>query len=109
MPEGGEAGGVHDYCGLPWYPFGYNLTANVLPHKLSEISGVGSVAQIWAMVDADQEGNSGSGAVGSFPPVPPHGSTRNYLWFDWHVEHVKVPPVGTGDSGHTAPYYGWKQ
>jgi prepilin-type N-terminal cleavage/methylation domain-containing protein/prepilin-type processing-associated H-X9-DG protein len=89
----GVAGGVHDYCGLPWYPFGYfdPATPPASPHKLSDLAKVGSAAQIWAMVDADQEGDPGSGAVGSFPPVPAHGSTRNYLWFDWHVEPVKVP------------------
>ena len=108
MVTGGAKGGVHDYCGLPWYPFGYygGTPANPMsPHKLSEIASVGSIAQIWAMVDADYLGDSGSGATGSFPPVPAHGSTRNYLWFDWHVEPVKVPPV----SGGKAPYAYWKQ
>jgi prepilin-type N-terminal cleavage/methylation domain-containing protein/prepilin-type processing-associated H-X9-DG protein len=112
MPEGGAAGGVHDYCGLPWYPFGYysgTAASPVPPHKLSEISTVGSGSQIWAMVDSDYMGDSGSGAAGSFPPVPAHGSTRNYLWFDWHVGAEKVPSPGQGDAKHQLPYYGWKQ
>jgi prepilin-type N-terminal cleavage/methylation domain-containing protein/prepilin-type processing-associated H-X9-DG protein len=113
MVEGGAAGSVSRYCGLLWNPFGYNGAggggSQNPPHKLGDLSTAGSIAQIWAMVDSDQLGNKGAGAAGSFPSVPAHGSTRNYLWFDWHVEPVKVPPVGTGDGVHTAPYYGWKQ
>jgi prepilin-type N-terminal cleavage/methylation domain-containing protein/prepilin-type processing-associated H-X9-DG protein len=109
MVEGGAAGSVSRYCGLPWMPFGYNFGSIYPPHKLSEIGGVGSVAQIWAMVDSDQQGNNGAGSAGTFPPIPAHGSTRNYLWFDWHVESIKVPKAGTGDSTHTAPFYRWKE
>jgi prepilin-type N-terminal cleavage/methylation domain-containing protein/prepilin-type processing-associated H-X9-DG protein len=102
MVQGGAKGGVHDYCGLPWYPFGYQGGAPaspMSPHKLSDIATVNSIAQTWAMVDEDLLGDSGSGAAGAFPPVPAHGSTRNYLWFDWHVEPVKVP-----SNGHYAYY-----
>jgi prepilin-type N-terminal cleavage/methylation domain-containing protein/prepilin-type processing-associated H-X9-DG protein len=112
MAEGGGAGSVSRYCGLPWDPFGYNQSGASPPRKLSDLGRVGSIAQIWAMVDSDRWGNSGAGAAGSFPPVPAHGSTRNYLWFDWHVEPVKVPPYGVpgqSDSTHQAPFYGWKQ
>ena len=112
MAEGGASGSVSRYCGLPWMPFGYwggNAATPIPPQKLAKIATAGSIAQIWAMVDSDQLGNSGAGAAGSFPPVPAHGSTRNYLWFDWHVEPVRVPPVGTGDSNHKVPFYGWKQ
>ena len=113
MVEGSSnTGSVSRYCGLPWDPFGYNgnSTATTLyPHKLSDIPTVGSIADIWAMVDSDQQGNSGAGPAGYFPPVPTHGSTRNYLWFDWHVASVKVPLPGTGDSVHYLPFYHWKQ
>ena len=110
-----DAGNVSRYCGLPWCPFGYNggtsaSRPTVTPHKLNELSSVGSIAQIWAMVDSDQEGNNGAGPHDQFPPVPPHGSTRNYLWFDWHVEPVKVPSASTGDGGnHKNPFYRWKE
>jgi prepilin-type processing-associated H-X9-DG protein len=100
----GAPGGVHEYCRLPWYPFGYagGTTANPMPpHKLNDVATAGSIAQIWAMVDADKLGDSGSGSAGAFPPVPAHGSTRNYLWFDWHVEPVKV-------TGNNAYAY-WQQ
>jgi prepilin-type N-terminal cleavage/methylation domain-containing protein/prepilin-type processing-associated H-X9-DG protein len=112
MVEGGVAGSVSRYCGLLWNPFGYNGASgsgSSVPHKLNDLAGIGPITEIWAMVDADQKGNNGAGAAGSFPPVPPHGGTRNYLWFDWHVEPIKVPAVGSGDSVHLQPYYRWKQ
>ncbi len=113
MVEGGDAGSVSRYCGLPWNPFGYNGAAGggtaKPPHKLSELQTAGSIAQIWAIVDSDAQGNNGAGVAGSFPPTPAHGSTRNYLWFDWHVQPVKVPPPGTGDSTHPRPFAYWKQ
>ncbi|HZI32382.1 MAG TPA: hypothetical protein VFF11_08565, partial [Candidatus Binatia bacterium] len=112
MVEGNSAGSVSRYCGLPWDPFGYNGTSSsgdMRPRKLSEVATVGSIANTWAMVDSDQKGNNGAGPAASFPPVPAHGSTRNYLWFDWHVEPVKVPAVGSGDSVHSQPFAYWKQ
>ena len=114
MVEGGPAGSVSRYCGLTANPFGYNGasgTGSVQPLKLSTVATMGpnGVAGTWAMVDSDQEGNNGAGAAASFPPVPVHGSVRNYLWFDWHVESVKVPAAGSGDSVHKAPYAVWKQ
>src|SRR5208283_816950 len=115
MVEGAtDPGDVSRYCGLAWCPFGYNngTSANrptVTPYKQSDLVSMGSIAQIWAMVDSDQEGNSGAGPAPNFPPIPPHGSTRNYLWFDWHVAPVKVPPASTGDGqNHKNPYYGWE-
>ncbi|MGH7954318.1 MAG: hypothetical protein ACREFE_20675, partial [Limisphaerales bacterium] len=112
MTEGSlDPNSVSRYCGLEWCPFGYNggtspSRPTVTPHKLSDIK---STADVWAMVDSDQKGNNGAGPSGYFSPVPSHGGTRNYLWFDWHVEPVKVPPVGNGDSTHPQPYFGWKQ
>jgi len=112
MAEGGVAGSVSRYCGLTMNPFGYNGASgsgNSMPQKYSWLSSIGSIAQIWAMVDSDQRGNNGAGAAASFPPLPAHGGTRNYLWFDWHVESVKVPPAGNGDATHPQPFYGWMQ
>ena len=107
LAEGGGAGSVSRYCGLSWNPFGYNVSGYP-PHKLAQVAAVGPPTEIWAMVDSDQRGNNGAGAAGYFPPVPSHGSTRNYLWFDWHVEAIKVPSGG-GDSGHPQPFYRWRQ
>jgi prepilin-type N-terminal cleavage/methylation domain-containing protein/prepilin-type processing-associated H-X9-DG protein len=109
MVEGSALGSVSRYCGLPWDPFGYNGGSAYGPHKLSDVLALGDIADMWAMVDSDQQGNNGAGPAANFPPVPPHGSTRNYLWFDWHVAPVKVPPPGTGDSVHHLPFYRWKQ
>jgi prepilin-type N-terminal cleavage/methylation domain-containing protein/prepilin-type processing-associated H-X9-DG protein len=99
------------YCRLPWDPFGYNGASGTgvyLPHHMREVSGLGGpMSQMWVMVDSDQEGNDGAGDSATFAPVPVHGSWRNYLWFDWHVGHVILPPAGTGDSDHTFPYYHW--
>jgi prepilin-type processing-associated H-X9-DG protein len=61
------------------------------------------------MVDSDQQGNNGAGAAGYFPSQPSHGTTRNYLWFDWHVAPVKVPAPGAGDANHSLPFAYWKQ
>jgi prepilin-type N-terminal cleavage/methylation domain-containing protein/prepilin-type processing-associated H-X9-DG protein len=109
MVEGGPAGSVSRYCGLEWNPFGYNLAGANAPRKLTALAAVGPLTRIWAMVDSDRQGNAGAGSAGSFPPVSAHGTTRNYLWFDWHVESIKVPPAGTGDSVHTSPFYRWKE
>jgi prepilin-type N-terminal cleavage/methylation domain-containing protein/prepilin-type processing-associated H-X9-DG protein len=89
------------FCGLTSRPFGYNNAAasgGEAPKKITSITsnrGRG-VSDIWGIVDSDMLGNSGSGAAlgGSIAPVPAHGSTRNYLWFDWHVEPVRVPANG---------------
>jgi prepilin-type N-terminal cleavage/methylation domain-containing protein/prepilin-type processing-associated H-X9-DG protein len=112
MVEGGGAGSVSRYCGLDTKPFGYNGASGSGsngPRKTSYVASVGSVSGIWAMSDADQKGNSGTGASGTFAADPTHGSKRNYLFFDWHVEAIKVPAVGTGDSVHSRPYYRWKE
>jgi prepilin-type N-terminal cleavage/methylation domain-containing protein/prepilin-type processing-associated H-X9-DG protein len=114
MVEGGDPTSVSRYCRLPWNPCGYNGGGNNAngkpPHKMSEVVSVGSVAQIWAMVDSDELGNSGAGPAGNFPNTPPHGTSRNYLWFDWHIEPVKVPPASTGDgSTHKNPFAYWEQ
>jgi prepilin-type N-terminal cleavage/methylation domain-containing protein/prepilin-type processing-associated H-X9-DG protein len=112
MVEGGGAGSVSRYCGLEWMPFGYNGASGAGgagPRKVSSVVSAGSVSRIWAMVDSDQKGNAGAGAAASFATDPTHGSTRNYLFFDWHVEAIKVPPVGTGDSVHSRPFFRWKE
>ena len=89
------------YCGLTTRPFGYNNAdgrGGEAPKKLTAVTssrGRG-LSDIWAMVDSDMLGNAGSGAAqgGNISPVPAHGSTRNYLWFDWHVASVKVTANG---------------
>ena len=97
----GKPGAGQGYCGLTTRPFGYNGAAGTggqVPEKMTAImSNRGrGLTDIWAMVDSDLLGDTGSGAAqgGNLAPVPAHGSTRNYLWFDWHVAPVKVPSNG---------------
>jgi prepilin-type N-terminal cleavage/methylation domain-containing protein/prepilin-type processing-associated H-X9-DG protein len=92
----GTASGDNDYCDLPWRPFGYNAASGSggdPPKKMSVVAQVKSLSQIWAMVDADRQANFGMGNSDTLPDTPAHGSTRNYLWFDWHVASEKVDPT----------------
>lgn len=89
------------YCGLTTKPFGYNAASGSggeAPKKITSIvsNRARGVSDIWAIVDSDTKGNSGSGAAAgeNIAPEPAHGSSRNYLWFDWHVESVRVPSTG---------------
>jgi prepilin-type N-terminal cleavage/methylation domain-containing protein/prepilin-type processing-associated H-X9-DG protein len=95
MVEGSTTpGNLNSYCGLPWRPFGYNggtpgVDPYLYPEKLTAIAPIKSPSEVWAMVDADRQANANSGNdvwVASVPEKPVHGNTRNYLWFDWHVE-----------------------
>jgi prepilin-type N-terminal cleavage/methylation domain-containing protein/prepilin-type processing-associated H-X9-DG protein len=110
------AGGSPRYCGLTARPFGYNggggSTGYLPPQKMTAvISTTGrGLSDIWALVDSDFDGNPGSGAAGSGTAAnstvslhPAHGTTRNYLWFDWHVESKKA--VYNNTFGANAPYW----
>ena len=108
--------GSPKYCGLTARPFGYNggggSSGFLPPQKMSAvISSTGrGLTDIWALVDSDFDGNPGSGAAGAGNAAnstvslhPAHGTTRNYLWFDWHVEPKKV--TYNGAFGANAPYW----
>jgi hypothetical protein len=77
---------------LTW-PFGYPYTIiggeqNEDPKKMGEIA---NPANCWAMTDADQQNAAPSGGYYDFQPVnPTHGTVRNELFFDWHVESVRA-------------------
>ena len=79
--------------GLLTRPFGYPYTqigddADEAPKKLLEIS---SPTLSWAMTDADQKNAATGGRYYDYlPENPTHGSVRNQLFFDWHIEAVKV-------------------
>ena len=76
-------------------PFGYpnsylpgSSSTNEGPKKVSEIF---HPAVSWALVDADQVNAFTSASYYDFlPSKPTHGSVRNLLFFDWHVQAVKV-------------------
>jgi prepilin-type N-terminal cleavage/methylation domain-containing protein/prepilin-type processing-associated H-X9-DG protein len=76
-------------------PFGYPykhlpnspVTTNEPPKRLKEIR---DPSMSWAMVDTDQLNAVSLAQYYSFiPPTPAHGSYRNNLYFDWHVDAVK--------------------
>ncbi len=108
--------GSPKYCGLTYRPFGYNggggSTGFLPPQKVTSVKSTTGrgMSDIWALVDCDVDGNPGSGAAGAGNAAnstvalrPAHGTTRNYLWFDWHVESKKADY--TGAFGAKAPYW----
>jgi len=109
--EGGPStSGGPKYCGLQTHPFGYQSwgsTPGQIPLKLTAVqSSTGrGIADIWAIVDSDAQGNPNSGNAlgGNVAPIPAHGGTRNHLWFDWHVESKKV--VYKAFGSFPAPYW----
>jgi prepilin-type processing-associated H-X9-DG protein len=91
---------VTNQAGALTYPFGYpyagglpggvgNVGTNEEPKRLREII---SPAVSWAITDADQQNATNVARYYPFLPLKPsHGSVRNTLYFDWHVDVVKVP------------------
>ena len=53
------------------------------------------MSEMWIMTDLDQKGlNTGGGSPSwsaNTPPTPPHGTVRNYNFFDGHAGTKKVP------------------
>ena len=84
---------VTNYQGVLTRPFGYPYTkiggdADEPPKKVHEIV---SPTLSWAMTDADQENAVPAARYYDFQPVKPaHGKVRDQLFFDWHIEAVKV-------------------
>ncbi len=77
--------------GTPVRPFGYPNPPQE-PLKRSQLSQYGSPAGIFAVSDVDK-GNVTDPTVGwwcDLPYKPVHGSTRNQLFFDWHVSPVRA-------------------
>ncbi len=79
--------------GILTWPFGYPYTliggaSDQAPLKMSQIA---SPANSWAMTDADQQNAASSGGYYDFLPAnPTHGTVRNQLFFDWHVEAIRA-------------------
>lgn len=75
-------------------PFG-NYTTAASPVKLSAFNGLAPLSDIWIMTDLDQKGLNVGGGTPSWsantPPTPPHGTVRNYNFFDGHAGTKKVP------------------
>ncbi|MEI7729110.1 MAG: type II secretion system protein [Verrucomicrobiota bacterium] len=83
-------------------PFGYpgNATAipavaNAAPMKMSAVEGLVSPTSAYYLAEPDQVGvTAATGWWADLPPKPVHGSVRNYLFFDGHVQAIRVGPPG---------------
>jgi len=90
---------VTNRTGTVTYPFGYpfagglpggfgNQGTNEASKKMNELI---DPALTWAITDADQKNAVSWARFYPFlPRTPSHGKLRNRLFFDWHVEPVKV-------------------
>ena len=81
---------------LPWDPFGY---AGAGPaHKLSEVTpDIWGGRMPWLLTDIDKTVTA-SWPTYLTPLTPAHGSVRNYLFVDGHVEAVRIISPGSGLS-----------
>ena len=98
---------VVDEGGVEHKPWGTSGTGgpNVAPMRTVAVAGMREkqsdgtlrdTTQIWAIVDVDQKNaaqvtDSAPAWLASLPKTPAHGEMRLTLFFDWHVESVKVP------------------
>jgi prepilin-type processing-associated H-X9-DG protein len=73
------------------YPPGYPFSSN--PVKLSSIGSYGPVSEAFAVSYVDQTLWPGNWAA--VAPTSTHGTTRNRVYFDWHVKSFKGNKVET--------------
>lgn len=76
-------------------PFGYPSAPMERPRKLSDVQAVASLAETWMLADLDQWGCPNVGWKEELPPMPVHGNTRTFLFFDNHVAKKKSGKKGT--------------
>jgi prepilin-type N-terminal cleavage/methylation domain-containing protein/prepilin-type processing-associated H-X9-DG protein len=77
--------------GVATPPFGYP-SPQQFPLKQTQICQYGSPAELFAVTDVDKV-NVPNPSVGWWPDLPykpVHGSSRNQLYFDWHVAAKKT-------------------
>ncbi len=103
VPSNGKSGSLAFGPGgtsLPWPIFGYS-SLGTPSHKISEISALKSLPDVWALSDADMDAFGGVNPWG--PPTNPSGSTllpitplhldvRNRLYLDGHTASQKTIP-----------------
>ncbi|HEX3799276.1 MAG TPA: DUF1559 domain-containing protein [Verrucomicrobiae bacterium] len=84
---------ANDFVTRPFgYPYGNlpNLPPGTTNEPTKRIKEIRDPSSSWAMVDADQQNAVSLAQYYSLiPPTPAHGTARNELFFDWHVEAVK--------------------
>ena len=76
---------------MPWFPFGYYgpSPAPSPAHKLAQVTAsIWGGVMPWMLTDLDCVALGGNpwGSPWLVPLTPPHGSKRNYVFFDGHVE-----------------------
>lgn len=79
-------------------PFGYapgQTTPQEKPHKISDVAAQAPLTDVWVLVDLDQLGCPNVGWKEEIPPLPVHGKSRNYLYFDQHAASKKAGPKST--------------
>jgi prepilin-type N-terminal cleavage/methylation domain-containing protein/prepilin-type processing-associated H-X9-DG protein len=74
-------------------PFGYPQTPPIYPSKLSSVGSLGPVSDVFAVSDVDKQLWPGNWAA--VAPTSTHGTTRNRLYFDWHVKSFKGTNLNT--------------
>jgi prepilin-type N-terminal cleavage/methylation domain-containing protein/prepilin-type processing-associated H-X9-DG protein len=82
---------------MPFDPFGY--TTITKPHKLTEVSAsIWGGKMPWMLTDIDAYSIGGNPWTSLLPALPPHGNHRNYVFFDGHVDSVRITGSGVGLS-----------
>lgn len=76
-------------------PFGYATGLPNPPAKLSSVGAMKPITDVWWLAEVDQLSNPGGWEDSALPPKPVHGSVRNYIYFDNHVESRKIPASGS--------------
>jgi prepilin-type N-terminal cleavage/methylation domain-containing protein len=74
-------------------PFGYAPNQNTpmaAPSKITRVAAAAPASDVWMLVDLDRLGSPNVGWASEIPPLPVHGTTRTYLYFDQHVAAKKA-------------------
>jgi prepilin-type processing-associated H-X9-DG protein len=78
-------------------PFGYPSyppsPSQQLPVKLASVGQYGPVSDVFAVSDVDKQ--LWPGGWSAVAPTSTHGTTRNRLYFDWHVKSFKGTNLNT--------------
>jgi len=74
-------------------PFGYPSVPSVAPSKLGSLGRLGPVSDVFAVSDVDAQLWPGNWSA--VAPKATHGTTRNRLYFDWHVKSFKGTNLNT--------------
>jgi prepilin-type N-terminal cleavage/methylation domain-containing protein/prepilin-type processing-associated H-X9-DG protein len=83
---------------LPRDPFGYMDSSG--PQKLTQVSSsIWGGKMPWMLTDLDQYSIGGLPLPGTYlPATPPHKNRRSYVFFDGHVEAVRITGSKVGFS-----------